>query len=244
MRKDTRRAATPAKKPRPLGSSKWRLPVTLVGLAAGLAIWFPLRSGLDFEWSMLTMLTRWAFMLAGAGISNGIFSLLYRDGDEARSREWQPPKRQAPMTPDEWLEAGRRILDPVLEPHGFRFRASESGSGSGGDFSTGAYVRGRFDPFASRRLEVHFRYTLGRVTYSLGRSQLDHETYMKQLGVHTEAAYPGFSEDPIDGFRHLAHDLSHYCQDFLRGPGREFQRLAREMRVSPDKFKGFKVLSE
>lgn len=227
-----------------MASSKWRLPVTLVGLAAGLAIWFPLRSGLDFEWSMLTMLTRWAFMLAGAGISNGIFSLLYRDGDEARSREWQPPKRQAPMTPDEWLEAGRRILDPVLEPHGFRFRASESGSGSGGDFSTGAYVRGRFDPFASRRLEVHFRYKLGRVTYSLGRSQLDHETYMRQLGVHTEAAYPGFSEDPIDGFRHLAHDLSHYCQDFLRGPGREFQRLAREMRASPDKFKGFKVLSQ
>ena len=234
MRKDTGRAASP----------RWRLLVTLVGLAAGLAIWFPLRSALDFEWSMLTMLTRWAFMLAGAAVANGILSLLHIDCDEAPSREWQSPNRQAPMTPIEWLEAGRRIMDPVLEPHGYRFRASESGSGSGGDFSTGAYVLGRFDPSASRRLELYFRYTLGGVTYYLGRSQLDHETYMRQLGVHREAAYPGFSEDPIDGFRHLAHDLSHYCQDFLYGTGGEFQRLAREMRVNPDKFKGFKALSQ
>ncbi len=242
MRKDTRRAATP-RKPKQSGSSKWRVPVTLVGLAAGLSIWFCLRSMLDFEWPMLTQLTRMAFMLAGGAVSNGIFSLLYRDGDEAPRRDRQPPTRRAEMTPNERLEVGRQILDAVMQPHGFRFRASGAGSSSGGDFSTGAYVRDRFDPSASRRLELHFRHTLGGVTYYLGRSQLDHGTYMRQLGVHREAAYPGFSEDPIDGFRHLAHDLSHYCQDFLCGTGREFERLAREMRVNPDKFKGFKALS-
>ncbi len=31
--------------------------------------------------------------------------------------------------------------------------------------------------------------------------------------------YPGFSDDPLDGFRHLAHNLENFASDFLNGSG-------------------------
>lgn len=63
------------------------------------------------------------------------------------------------MTPREVLERGVAILDSVLAPAGFRFVLREEGRGSGGDFAWGEYVRGE------RRLELHYRYSLGNVVY-------------------------------------------------------------------------------
>jgi hypothetical protein len=40
--------------------------------------------------------------------------------------------------------------------------------------------------------------------------------------------YPGFSDDPLDGFRHLAHDLRKYCADFLVGSGADFQAAKKD----------------
>jgi hypothetical protein len=39
------------------------------------------------------------------------------------------------------------------------------------------------------------------------------------LGKNGGNQYPGFSEDPSDGFRDLNYDLSHVCGDFLSGAG-------------------------
>ena len=40
---------------------------------------------------------------------------------------------------------------------------------------------------------------------------------MRELGVWNRCRYPGYSDDPLDAFRCLAHDLT-LAEDFLSGP--------------------------
>jgi len=123
-------------------------------------------------------------------------------------------------SPDELLEAGRIILDPILTKHGFRWVAERSGHSSGGNFASGAYLR------HTRRLELHFRYSLGLVSYFLGDSQVSHADYMRvAVSPGWRAAYPGFSQDPLDGFRHLAVDLAEHATAFLSGTDEELAAM-------------------
>lgn len=129
--------------------------------------------------------------------------------------------RQEQSRPSTVLLAGVELLDPVLAPSGFKFELDATGCGSGGEFARGAYVRG------DRRLELHFRHSLGLVEYCCFRSHLTHELYLRALGVPPgQNRYPGFSDDPLDGFRHLAHDLEHFCGEFLSGDGSVLRRGA------------------
>jgi hypothetical protein len=122
------------------------------------------------------------------------------------------------MNPTEMIAVGRQILDPALLPHGFVFEIGDAGVGSGGAYASGSYLRG------DRRLELHFRHSLGLVTYRLGDLMLSHEDYMRAvLQGRGRSAYPGFSEDPLDGFRHLRHDLETLAQDFVSGSGQGFR---------------------
>jgi hypothetical protein len=134
------------------------------------------------------------------------------------------------------LLAGRALLDPVLTPHGFRFTSVDTGVGSGGRFARGAYVRG------DRRLALSFRYSLGDVVYHAAGVVLAHEDYMREkLGRVGGNAYPGFPADPRDGFRHLAHDLAHFCGEFLSGSDAEFRALAARAEVASQP-RGFRAL--
>lgn len=121
------------------------------------------------------------------------------------------------MKPAETLLEGAEILARVLGRHGFTFQTGTSGVGSGGAFACGDFVHD------DRRLELHFRYSLGLVRYHLGPQSASHEHYMRALGV-TANQYPGFSSDPLDGFRHLSHDLSFVTDDFLTGGGDVLRR--------------------
>jgi hypothetical protein len=136
----------------------------------------------------------------------------------------------------EIFRAGCKALDEVMNPHGFFLVEGASGKSSGGNFASGEYVRG------NRRLEIHFRFSLGLVSYHMGSLSLGHEAYMRALlGKGGGNQYPGFSNDPLDGFRHLGYDLAHFCGDFLCGSGEEFGRCAitaEEQR----KIKGFRAL--
>jgi hypothetical protein len=130
-------------------------------------------------------------------------------------------------SPADALAVGRGILDPILIPHGFAWVAGAAGQSSGGLFASGEFVRG------NRYLEIHFRHSLGLVTYHVGNTALDHASYMRAvLGVTGGNRYPGFSSDPIDGFRHLAHDLQNFCQSFVSGSDEQFNVIASDARAN------------
>jgi hypothetical protein len=115
------------------------------------------------------------------------------------------------------LQAGVAVLNPLMRSHGFVYSSTSEGVGSGGSFASGEFRRG------DRKLELHFRHSLGLVTYHLGPGALSHEEYMwSVLGKRWASHYPGFSNDPVDGFRHLLLDLDQYGADFLRGSDADF----------------------
>jgi len=135
------------------------------------------------------------------------------------------------------LRKGRQLLDPIMEKHGFHWEPGKAVKGSGGYADSGQYVKG------NRRLELHFRYSLGLVSYHIGNNSLSHESYMQYSVGKGKAQYPGFSSDPLDSFRHLAHDLQKYGDDFLSGSGQKFDQavaIARDKEKSP----GFTKLSD
>jgi hypothetical protein len=129
------------------------------------------------------------------------------------------------MTPKEALLAGVTVLDGVLRPARFVFEFREQSRGSGGNFARGEYVRG------SRRLELHFRHSLGLVRYHDGDDNASHEAYMRELGIWEQCRYPGFSEEPIDAFANLSADLRH-AEDFLSSDASVLRRAAARERVS------------
>ncbi len=142
------------------------------------------------------------------------------------------------MNPDpkETLLKGVAVLEPVLHPHGFTFQLSNIGTGSGGHFASGGFSR------ENRILELHFRHSLGLVSYHVGNCTLDHETYLRYLGKWQQHKYPGFSDDPLEAFCELAHDIGAFCVDFVSGSGEQFCKFAQEHTQNPDKFKGLGVL--
>ena len=114
------------------------------------------------------------------------------------------------------LMAGSAIVGQVLSPAGFAFRVTGTGRPSGGAFATGRFTRG------SQYVEFSFRYSLGLVSYGWDGGTLSHAGYLRGLGA--AGAYPGYSTDPLDGFRHLAADLAGPLRGFRDGDHEEFQR--------------------
>ncbi|HVU26863.1 MAG TPA: hypothetical protein VHG71_03915 [Verrucomicrobiae bacterium] len=122
-----------------------------------------------------------------------------------------------PKDRKEILEQGAKILAPALVPNGFKFHFITSGRGSGGAFAEGEFVRG------DRKLELHFRYSLGLVTYHIGKLSLAHGDYMRALlDKNGKNHYPVFSEEPLAGFEALRQDLVEHCSDFINGNGEQF----------------------
>lgn len=137
------------------------------------------------------------------------------------------PKSQRNVRPEvpETLMAGVTILDELMRSHGFVFTPASSGVGSGGSFASGEFRRG------DRGLELHFRHSLGLVTYRVGIFELSHEDYIwSVLGRRWASQYPGFSKEPLDGFRHLLADLQQYGSDFLVGSDKDFTKHIRRVR--------------
>ena len=144
--------------------------------------------------------------------------------------------RDIGMDPVDSLEAGRRVLDPLMTNAGFRFVPGPAGKGSGGHFASGSYVRG------ARQLEVHFRWSLGLVTYHFDDRELSHEAFMwSVLGGAAGNKYPGFSEDPMQGFRDLADDLERHGREFLVGSDEALKQRFDHAAAHP-KPTGFKAI--
>ena len=117
----------------------------------------------------------------------------------------------------ESFDAGMRVLGPLMEAHGFKRTAPLSGESSGGTYASAQWVRG------DRVLDLHFRHSLGLVSYRVGDVSLSHEEYMWAVtGRKWSTEYPGFSDDPLDGFRHLRADLEKHGSSFLTGSDANF----------------------
>jgi hypothetical protein len=54
---------------------------------------------------------------------------------------------------------------------------------------------------------------------------------MRELGVWDQCQYPGFSDDPIDGFRGLLHDLQ-FAKDFLSRDAEVLERASENEAAS------------
>jgi hypothetical protein len=134
-------------------------------------------------------------------------------------------KREIAIDPKEALCNGATILSPMLTSNGFAFRFRSEGNGSGGKSAWGEFVR------KDRRLELHFRHNLGLVRYHVRKWDASHEAYMRELGVWTRCRYPGFSEDPMDAFHDLAHDLK-FAEDFLLGRAASLKKAAAMEKIS------------
>ena len=112
----------------------------------------------------------------------------------------------------EVFEKGIALLNPLLVAQGFLFSDSGKGNRSGGPFACGEFKNN------DRWLELHFRGSLGMVSYHLNSRSMSHQDYMRSvIGKPNSSHYPGFSDDPLDGFRHLLLDLQEYGADFLSG---------------------------
>jgi len=95
----------------------------------------------------------------------------------------------------------------------------DAGQSSGGHFASGEFKRGE------RKLVIHFRHSLGMVTYHLDSLSMSHQEYMRSvIGRANASHYPGFSSDPMDAFRHLQLDLEEHCVDFLQGSDERLRR--------------------
>lgn len=124
-------------------------------------------------------------------------------------------------SPKEELESGVTILAPALTPHGFVFMFQDAGCGSGGNFAWGKYVR------HDRSLHLHHRRGLGIIQYHIADLCIDHETYLKSLGVENQSDVLWMPlESGIDRYKGLRSDLERFCSDFLSGPAVEWTSAA------------------
>src|SRR5438128_1039597 len=124
-------------------------------------------------------------------------------------------------SPAEILQQGSTILDKVLQRHGFRREEIVSGKGSGGHFATTMYANG------DRKLEIHFRFSLGLVTYHMGSVSVSHESFTTAvLGTKGGNKYRDFSDARADSFWRLAYDLEAFAQSFLARDTVEFSKYA------------------
>jgi hypothetical protein len=120
--------------------------------------------------------------------------------------------------PIEVLREGRQGLDPVLTQYGFSFKRGSSGPSSGDE--SGAYTNG------NRKLEIHYRFSLGLVTYRFGETSFDQRSYMRALlGDNGGNRYRGLSDDTTAAFQNLAYDLQNLAGAFLEANLEEFTRL-------------------
>lgn len=86
------------------------------------------------------------------------------------------------------------------------------------------------------------RRALGEVRYRVDAATLLHEDFASAAVGRGQARYPGFSDDPLDGFRDLATDLVRFGSVSSPAPPRSPQRVSRNPSV-PVRHAGFAAVS-
>jgi hypothetical protein len=141
------------------------------------------------------------------------------------------------MNAETTLAHGSALLGPLLEKQGFAYEAGDSTRTEKQEVACGAFARAD-----GRRLELTVvrvlttedgekvadaSSALRGVVYRVGELVVPHEAYMAVvLGEEGSNQYPTFGGQPLDGFRHLCHDIECYATVFLRGPESHFKVIA------------------
>lgn len=126
------------------------------------------------------------------------------------------------LKPEQLLINGAKILSSYLDSLDFRFKLIETGHGSGGDFAHGQFIND------DKTIDLHFRLSLGLVTYKIDDLSLSHEDYIDLVGKHGQNKYPNFSNDPLDAFHCLALDLKDLLNDFTENNAVVFRQKAKD----------------
>lgn len=136
-------------------------------------------------------------------------------------------------SPTALLERGVAELTAVLGPAGFEFIQTEDDVTTGGAFASGEFLRG------DRRLELQVRSSLTLVRYHFGEESMSHDDLVRGVraleAIAEEGQYPGFSSDPMVGFRHLRHDIERFGAIFLRSGAKAFRALKKWVDKHPKK---------
>jgi len=140
------------------------------------------------------------------------------------------------MDAETTLEQGSALLAPLLEAQGFVYERGDVRRDEKQEVAQGAFSRAD-----GRRLELSVvcvvaengvelaaaRIALRDVVYRVGELAVPHDAYMAVvLGEEGSNQYPTFGGQPLDGFRHLCHDLDCYATAFLKGPESHFKVIA------------------
>jgi hypothetical protein len=123
------------------------------------------------------------------------------------------------MTAGESLESRNKILGPFMTASGFAYVQGTAGRSSGRNLASGTRLR------KNRKLEMHYRRGLGRVTYPVGGDARRDEAFTGALlGPEGGNDWPGFSAGPTDALRDLLYGLEDFAGDSLAGPGLIFKQ--------------------
>jgi len=126
------------------------------------------------------------------------------------------------LKPEQLLINGAEILSTYLSSLDFKFKLIETGHGSGGDFAHGQFFN------EDRMIDLHFRWSLGLVSYKINDLILSHEDYIELVDKHGQNKYPNFSDDPLDAFRCLLFDLKELLNDFTEKNAAAFRQKAAD----------------
>lgn len=132
--------------------------------------------------------------------------------------------------PENYLNDGASILSTYLRPLGFKFEFLGTGNGSGGEYAFGHFIKiGRFFS-KTKRIELHFRGSLGFVTYFNGDLEISHTDYIDLVDKHGQNKYPNFSENPLDAFHCLLWDLQNLLNDFTENNAKVFRQKSSQIK--------------
>ncbi len=129
------------------------------------------------------------------------------------------------LKPEQLLIKGAEILSTYLSSLNFNFNLIETGKGSGGHFAHGQFIN------EDKTIDLHFRWSLGLVSYKINNLILSHEDYIDLVGQHGQNKYPNFSDNPLDAFHCLLFDLKNLLNDFTENNALIYRQKA------PDKIK-------
>jgi len=120
------------------------------------------------------------------------------------------------------FEAGLKLVTPFFNSLGYSLAIAEPQADKEGTFYLATFT------CKPRSVELHHLYSLGPVIYRIGENFIEHTSYLKALGIASNACYPSYEDDSRSGYSALLLDLQNLLSPFFVGSAENFSAVARE----------------